>query len=52
MADHDGLYHQLYSHPRMMADLIRQFVNEPWVADLDLDHMEAIKSKFHVPGLP
>ncbi len=36
----------------MMADLVRQFVNEPWVSDLDLDHMEPVKSKFHVPGLP
>ncbi|MBF0108539.1 MAG: Rpn family recombination-promoting nuclease/putative transposase [Magnetococcales bacterium] len=50
--DHDGLYHQLYSHPRMMSDLVRQFVNEPWVTDLDLEHMEQVKSKFHVPGLP
>ncbi|MEO5328196.1 MAG: Rpn family recombination-promoting nuclease/putative transposase, partial [Magnetococcus sp. THC-1_WYH] len=52
MTDHDGLYHQLYSHPQMMADLVRQFVSEPWVADLDLDRMEPVKSKFHVPGLP
>ncbi|HAT50320.1 MAG: Rpn family recombination-promoting nuclease/putative transposase [Nitrospirae bacterium] len=52
MADHDGLYHQLYTHPHMMADLLRQFVTEPWVADLDLSGMEPVKTKFHVPGLP
>ncbi|MBF0173705.1 MAG: Rpn family recombination-promoting nuclease/putative transposase [Magnetococcales bacterium] len=52
MMDHDGLYHQLYAHPPMMADLLRQFVDESWVAGLDLAHMEPVKAKFHVPGLP
>lgn len=50
--DHDGTYHELYSNPHMMADLVRQFVNEPWVEDLDFTHMEPVKTKFHVPGLP
>ncbi|MBF0142050.1 MAG: Rpn family recombination-promoting nuclease/putative transposase [Magnetococcales bacterium] len=52
MSDHDGLYHQLYAHPAMMADLLREFVAEPWVADFDLDRMEPVKTKFHIPGLP
>ncbi|MBF0099252.1 MAG: Rpn family recombination-promoting nuclease/putative transposase [Magnetococcales bacterium] len=52
MTDHDGTYHKLYSNPHMMADLVRQFVNEPWVGDLDFTHMEPVKTKFHVPGLP
>ncbi|MBF0134623.1 MAG: Rpn family recombination-promoting nuclease/putative transposase [Magnetococcus sp. DMHC-1] len=52
MTDHDGLYHQLYEHPAMMADLMQQFVTEPWVQDLDLARMEPVKTKFQVPGLP
>ncbi len=52
MTDHDGTYHKLYSNPHMMADLVQQFVDEPWVADLDFSHMEPVKTKFHIPGLP
>ncbi|MBF0136407.1 MAG: Rpn family recombination-promoting nuclease/putative transposase [Magnetococcales bacterium] len=52
MTDHDGIYHELYSNPHMMADLLRQFVTEPWIQNLDLAKMEPVKTKFHVPGLP
>lgn len=52
MTDHDGIYHQLYEHPAMMADLLREFVDEPWLEDFDLTSMEPVKTKFHVPGLP
>jgi len=36
----------------MVADLMRQFVNEPWVADLDFSRMERVNAKFTVRGLP
>ncbi|MBF0125199.1 MAG: Rpn family recombination-promoting nuclease/putative transposase [Magnetococcales bacterium] len=36
----------------MLADLVRQFVPEPWVADLDFDHMEPVQTTYHVPGMP
>ncbi len=52
VTDHDGLYHPLFSHPHMMTDLLRQFVAEPLVRDLDLARMEPVKTKFHIPGLP
>ncbi|MBF0335364.1 MAG: transposase, partial [Alphaproteobacteria bacterium] len=35
MADHDSLYHRLFSHPGMIAQLLRDFVDEPWIGDLD-----------------
>ena len=36
MAAHDSSYRLLFSHPRMVADLLRGFVDEPWVHELDL----------------
>jgi hypothetical protein len=47
MPDHDSLYHQIFGHPGMVAQLVRDFVHEPWVADLDLDRMERVNTKFH-----
>ncbi|MBF0191492.1 MAG: Rpn family recombination-promoting nuclease/putative transposase [Magnetococcales bacterium] len=52
MTDHDGIYHQLYAHPEMMADLLRRFVTEPWVQELDLSRLEPVKTRYQVPGLP
>jgi hypothetical protein len=47
MSDHDALYHRLFSHPGMVAQLLREFVAEPWLADLDLYGMERVNAKFH-----
>src|SRR5580693_2767000 len=47
MPDHDALYHRLFSHPGMVAQLLREFVTEPWLPDLNLDGMERISAKFH-----
>jgi hypothetical protein len=47
MADHDGLYHRLFSHPHMVAELLREFVAGPWLDDLDLDAMTRENAKFH-----
>jgi predicted transposase YdaD len=47
MPDHDALYHRLFSHPGMVAQLLREFDTEPWVADLALDAMERVNAKFH-----
>lgn len=46
MTDHDGLYHRLFSHREMVAELLRDFVDEPWVADLDLTGMERLNARF------
>jgi hypothetical protein len=47
MPDHDSLYHQMFGHPLMVAELLRDFVQEPWVADLDLDQMERSNARYH-----
>jgi len=47
MPDHDALYHRLFSHPGMVAQLLREFVAGPWLDDLDLDGMERLNAKFH-----
>ncbi len=47
MLNHDSLYHRLFDHPGMVAQLLREFVAEPWLDDLDLDGMERLNAKFH-----
>ena len=47
MADHDTLYHRLFTHPGMVAQLLREFVAGPWLDGLDLDRMERLNAKFH-----
>ncbi len=36
LVDNDPGYKRLFSHPEMAADLLRGFVHEPWVRELDL----------------
>ena len=43
--DHDGGYRHLFSHPRMIADLLRGFVHEPWVEGLDLATLERVEGR-------
>ncbi|MBF0098790.1 MAG: hypothetical protein HQM04_18075 [Magnetococcales bacterium] len=42
MGDHDGTYHQIYSDPLMVADLLQNFVDEPWVSELDFAGMQRL----------
>ena len=49
MQQHDTLYHRLFSHPEMVTQLLREFVAEPWIADLDLKSMQRVSAKFHAP---
>jgi hypothetical protein len=49
MPDHDALYHRLFGHAGMVAQLLREFVAEPWISDFDLDGMERENAKFHAP---
>lgn len=51
MADHDGGYKLLFSHARMIADLIRGFVDEDWVADLDFSSLEKVGGSFTTKSL-
>jgi hypothetical protein len=45
--DHDARYHRLFSHPGVVAQLLREFADAEWLADLDLDGMERLNTKFH-----
>ena len=47
MADHDSVYHKIFGHPGMVSQLLREFLAEPWLDDLDLDRMERLNAKFH-----
>ncbi|MGB8841372.1 MAG: hypothetical protein WCC64_09875 [Aliidongia sp.] len=51
MADHDALYHRLFSHPLMVEHLVRAFVPEAMAAGLHFDRMERINAKAHAEAL-
>ncbi len=46
MNDHDTGRRWLFSDPQMVADLIRGFIHEPWVEDLDLETLELVSGSF------
>ena len=43
---HDAAYKTLFSHPRVVGDLLRGFVPEPWTDALDLDSLEKLPADF------
>ncbi len=51
MVDHDHSYKQLFSHTELVRDLLSGFVQEAWIADLDLSTLEKTNSRVAVPGL-
>ncbi|MCX7112077.1 MAG: Rpn family recombination-promoting nuclease/putative transposase [Proteobacteria bacterium] len=44
--DHDHSYKLLFSHPEMVADLLRGFVHEDWVNDLDFATLERVSDGY------
>ncbi len=44
--DHDHAYKHLFSHPQMVADLLRGFVHELWVAGLDFASLEKVNGSY------
>jgi hypothetical protein len=44
--DHDHAYRLLFSRPEIVADLLREFVGEPWVEALDLTTLERVSASF------
>ena len=40
--EHDASYKLLFSHARMMADLLQDFVHEAWVYDVDFTTLERV----------
>jgi hypothetical protein len=51
VAEHDNGYKRLFSHPEMVADLLRGFVREDWVRDLDFSTLERISGSYVTPEL-
>jgi hypothetical protein len=41
--NHDVKYRSLFSHSRMVRDLFRGFLSEPWLEWLDLDSLESLR---------
>ena len=46
MNTHDPSYKLLFSHPQMVRDLLLGFIDEPWVAELDLDSLEQVSGSY------
>jgi len=46
MGDHDHSYKRLFSHPQMVEDLLRGFVREPWVEQLDFRTLEKVSGSY------
>ncbi len=46
MAEHDESYKLLFSFPEMVADLLRGFVHEDWVAHVDLSTLEQVSGDY------
>ncbi|MBF0611310.1 MAG: Rpn family recombination-promoting nuclease/putative transposase [Magnetococcales bacterium] len=43
--DSDYIYHNLFSHPKMVADLLLAFMDPQWLIHLDLERMRRHNSK-------
>jgi hypothetical protein len=48
VSDSDSLYHRLFSHPRMVEELVREFVPEVLAAGLDFSGLQRVNPKFHI----
>jgi hypothetical protein len=44
--NHDHSYKLLFSHAEMVADLLRGFVREDWVKQLDFSTLEKVSGSF------
>ena len=51
MAESDSGYKLLFSHPELVADLLRGFVPEPWVAEVDFATLTPVKGSYVSEGL-
>jgi hypothetical protein len=43
---HDRGYRSLFSHPRLVEELVRGFVEEPWVAKLDFSTLQRVYASY------
>lgn len=44
--DHDAAYKHLFAFPEMVADLLREFVPEPWVNEIDFSTLERVSGSY------
>src|SRR5947199_4617993 len=51
MAEQDTGYKLIFSHPRMVEDLLRGFIREPWVEQLDFSTLERVSGSFATDDL-
>ena len=49
--DHDHSYKNLFGHPEMVADLLRGFVHEEWVAQVDFATLERVNGSYMADDL-
>ena len=46
MAEHDNSYKLMFSHAQMVEDLLRGFVKEAWVQQVDFPTLEKVNASF------
>jgi len=46
MAEHDNSYKHLFSHVSMVEDLLKGFVKEAWVEELDFATLEKVNGSY------
>lgn len=46
MGEYDHSYKYLFSHARMVEDLLKGFVREEWVTQLDFSTLEKVNSSY------
>ena len=51
MASHDNGYKLLFSHASVVADVLRGFVKEDWVREVDFESLERVEGSYVSEGL-
>jgi predicted transposase YdaD len=51
VGQHDLGYRSLFSYPRMVEDLVREFVGEPWVDKLDFTTLKRVNASYVSPAM-
>src|SRR5688572_16471089 len=46
LGQHDLGYRSLFSYPRMVEELVREFVEEPWVDKLDFTTLKRVNASY------
>ena len=44
--EHDASYKLLFAHPRMVEDLLRGFIHEAWVHEVDFTTLERVSGSY------